>query len=789
MADFDDYTSVTEVERLVGRLRGLLSARQSDEPVFFRGAAFALTRRDATDATFTHQLAGIPHFRHSEPLLRAFDLAGPFWLLQCAEKNRVVSEATGRLLLSALILAAPSVSLFVQIDDPTTHRYIGFRKGSDCAEAAVNDTIYYETARQETRTLPGESQLDCVLRTVKGNAATSAFIRLRWACGGVGIGYGERMEAPWGYCHGWCPIEEITIDAVWPRLQPEEPSVNQSQSCTASLDPLTAPIWIVARTVAAERDAPLRGSLARRLLASYAKTAFSDPDPTATLHAATVLMNVSIFSALGSSAEIDGYAARLENAESGPLDTRLFSCVGAVFGGEAAGMEREGIHGAGLLQRLRIERISEKLSLLWRRFVHRLETCWVQLAPIMQDSGVEGESDCEGHEPDYVGPHSGLGCKLALLDWCIVREREWQRTVTEYAATTEAIHPQHILPVPPVFAFVTHQGLDERLAAVRARLVAHSDESIADAPLSPLSPLPEHSGQLERLAHEHGTLFGDIWIPLSLNCEPPPVSLGVPMQPFAGETIARARLSADMCAFKAANPSHCDDTEMSFAAFLLWHSPKDVEIVDGAAVLSARMGEETGQWRQLWGEAVPEALSVRTFSRHVSFNHRGLFGQVLSDLALQYTIRELLEEAIPAIVRDMAGELQCLQDSQVDALLARDEGITRTAFPFDQLDPLLDAAEARLSMIHALATLAPAISEHAHDFGTPFVMVEEASRTSLLTHHPAAEFIVEREEFVVEGGDEAAAEVPPVQYTQHVRHYVAVENETLYHARAVRLPY
>ena len=75
-------------------------------------------------------ISSIPHFRFDGLIERISDLE-EFWVLKCVDKGRTVSEATGRLLLGALIQAARvGEAVFVRIGEVgNEERFLGFKKG------------------------------------------------------------------------------------------------------------------------------------------------------------------------------------------------------------------------------------------------------------------------------------------------------------------------------------------------------------------------------------------------------------------------------------------------------------------------------------------------------------------------------------------------------------------------------------------------------------------------------------------------------------------------------------
>jgi hypothetical protein len=243
---------------------------------------------------------------------------------------------------------------------------------------------------------------------------------------------------------------------------------------------------------------------------------------------------------------------------------------------------------------------------------------------------------------------------------------------------------------------------------------------------------------------KHQFKFGKVKIPFTLNCQPPPPNLPLPhAAPLAGEVVALAQLKSDMCAFKAANEDLLAASEQdAFTAFLLWHSPNDVEVDadSGEALVSSRMLDPSGQWQQLWHECQPQPLCPATFRSHVSFNHRSLAGQLLSDWSIKWTLQMLLEATVPTIIQSVVQK-----QSELLALLGRKEAVNdldelcgQIPFPLDKLTEALDEQERLIADEVALRQL-------KLKSGESWLVVDETERQLLLE---IGAFHCQREELI-----------------------------------------
>lgn len=672
MTDFVDFTNATELERFTAKL-----TKKSTEKLDFKGVEFELL--NVEERTIQNEfLSSLPHFQFESKNGpgRWFNL-GQYKHLHCAD--RMISEPTGRLLLSSILMSgqAKENSVFLQIGEAA---WLGIQQSSE-------QIILFEAG--PVKSFKIEENVQSALSTLKWNISSTLAIKFpKWI----------------GYFHDFCPVGGVEITAIWPKIRPNE-----------QLELLTAPIWTASFSqVLPERRLPMRGQMQRVLLNGHLRDLFAANE--ASLPA---LLNVPIFGALNETAEIAAYKQALSTC-TGSLIDELFKITGAIYGHEVRRMESEGwssTGGSGLgplvWQNMRMTRIAEKISLCWRHFVQIGEKRWEALeAQKVQDNAFA----CELEE------------QLRLLDWCIERELEWQESLEKAGFDWKKL-------LPPLPIFNLAQGKTDlnteidRISEEIEKKVALGDSEPIEEDEIELQICEPSLQRLKLLEHSFTGFEKDIWIPLTLNCQPPPPKFTLPPSaPLAGDVVALAQLRSDMAAFKAANPELLQNDSEAFTAFLLWHSPNDVEVVDGRLKVSSRMLDPNGQWQELWREVEAQPLSPQTFRNHVSFNHRSLAGQLLSDWSCKFTLKYLLEAAIPSIIKNMSqkqAELMKtlgIEAEDIKSLLAE------VPFPLDKLSEILDAGEAEIAKRFALKQL----NLKANIDDDCWLVVDEAERRVLL---------------------------------------------------------
>ncbi len=146
--------------------------------------------------------------------------------------------------------------------------------------------------------------------------------------------------------------------------------------------------------------------------------------------------------------------------------------------------------------------------------------------------------------------------------------------------------------------------------------------------------------------------------------------------------------------------------DLGFVGFLLWHSPNDVELINGNVMISQRMRDVEGQWLKLWEtETGEEADDDRiSLNKRVSFNHRALLGQVISDLTLKTNLKTLLEGATPFLTRKAAE----LLGTDAENILNEEESHAESSnenYPLDSVNNLLNDCESRMTKSLTLQAL------------------------------------------------------------------------------------
>ena len=647
--DFVDFTCVTELERITAKLA------KKELKFTFKGVPFELKKVES-GLDGNGFFKNIPNYQFTDisSPARWFN-CGVFWLLMCAEEDRIVSEPSARLLLSALLLSGmidDKLPVFMAVGDG---EWRGFQRGSDSA------IQFYEARRQD---LPVENAL-------------SRFEAREWK---IPATFTISYPKGFGFFDDWCPIQSVRIEAVWPKIRtnPEDGDASSFGS---------APIWTVSCSMwPKEKWPPMRHSMQRILLNGHLRELCQ----VAEREELPSLTAVPIFGALSDSAEMAAYRRALDANEAD-----LVKIIAAIYANEVKRMEGDGWTGGlgpVVWQNMRFTRISEKLALVWRHFLKILEAKrWQNLQPV--NISAKGTND--------------LLQQLQLFNWCIERERQWQKCIEEAGFVAG-----DLLPALPKFSFSASTSLDLNEALTeKSQEIESKIESFKDIDDDVLDPEPvvqspqELTTSVQRIGKlEHDFDFGTVWIPLTLNCQPPPPNLPLPPSaPLAGEIVALAQLKSDMAAFKAANAELLEASESdAFTAFLLWHSPNDVErdASNGQAIVSSRMLDPSGQWQLLWKESEAQALNPQSFRAHVSFNHRSLAGQLLSDWHTRWNAQMLLEALVPEIIQTMLqkqGELSQLLGQATPEELT-DDLCQQVPFPLDKLTEALDAQEEAISL-------------------------------------------------------------------------------------------
>jgi hypothetical protein len=818
--DFEDFTNVTELERFTSKLtllieKLLLESEENltiedsvSEQLKFREVSFKLS------FSFTPQqgvncFSGIPHFCYSSEgvsLQRIFDLSS-FWLLECVEGGRIVSEATGRLLLGSLVQACSShcnslvFNLFVRTGEvEKSEKYFGFQLGPEMRR-------YFETFPDSPSSY--------------FERWSSAQITLEWLPNNLRINYPGFS----GYFDSWHPVERVKVECVWPQ-RPIEKIVNFSRTELQS-----APIWRASYETADEAErVPLRNSMLRSLQAAHLREV--------------------LFTPMG---EVKLVAIPTTTTQSGKVVTDLnclYDCLTSLYISETERLEKDSAFRFSfipkrIVEAMRWERLNESISLLWKRFIRSLEAQWNELAvnvnaknDMNMNMNVNNENDNSACGSDQ------LEKSLLLIDWCIKRELEWKASFKESGQLRKLyrnIPERHLYASVDEDSKRHQESLDDRIEAVRGRLEG-SLKAISD--LNGSGNENETDEEEEFIGKENviATINGHCVLePIILNCEPPPsgfLTRSLLNNPLAGEIVALNQLKEDMRVFKAWNPSlkgiSCkvsklngfvyfkneneekeeeedndneyndneyndnndneyndndidsdnDDSfirmDIGYLGFLMWHSPNDIEkekngngnddndnYGNNLLVISQRMRDSNGQWFELWHED-EEKESTRNeandnnnnsswnFAQRVSFNHRSLLGQVLSDLAVQMDLRQLLENATPSLTRK-AVELFASSEA-IQLLKIEEESCDDGNYPLDAINASLDAFERGKTDSIAIEALTGGIfnrvDNNNNNKSDSVLVNSDAERLFLLNSEH--EFKTTRKELVVveESGDE-----------------------------------
>ena len=688
----------------------------------FRGVDFQLSRFKVREDTI---LKGIPHFRFNENgnlLSKCFDLE-EIWLLECVEKGRVVSEATGRLLLGTLIQNGSNLAGFVRIGEvKISEKYLGFRRINGISE-------YFETFVD----IQSEFQDDF--------SVVSAQIVLEWLPNNLRVGYPGFS----GYFDSWHPIEKIVVRCVWPQI-PREGIKFVREELQA------API-LIAEYEEAEEKVSLRNTTLRAIQAGHLREV--------------------LFTSMGKMPLISLPVAQKEIFKEKEIESlnSLYEAMAAVYKAETEKMETDltfkyNFIPKRVLEAMRWERLNETFSLLWRRFMKSVEKKWNDLIK----SEFDRESESKGE----------IEKSLKLINWCIERELEWQGALKDHVLLRK------LYKIPDRYKYQSKtiddkiEELGEKMASdlkgISEALEAESDadelvesEEFVDCieDIASNSTTDHHDNVPVRKVLEHGyDLKGHVvYEPVVLNCEPPPSKLltkSLLNNPLAGDVIALNQLKEDMRVFKAWNEEICGKgclmdeegvvvvwvegegtMDLGFIGFLLWHSPNDIEPVEGGGVrVSQRMRDAEGQWLEMW---TTPADSHESLNKQVSFNHRAMLGQVMSDLMLKVDLNQLLEAATPTLTRKAAE----LMGEEAEEILRHIEAeAVDGQYPLDKINEELDAYELVRSKSLVLQAMCSNVFKEE---GMKRVLVAgEAERTFLLNKQH--EFKVTKKEVVSKDG-------------------------------------
>jgi hypothetical protein len=860
--DFEDFTNVTELERFTSKLTILIEKLllESEENLTIEGCSVSeqLKFREVSfklSFSFTPQhgvncFSGIPHFCYSSEgvsLQRIFDLSS-FWLLECVESGRIVSEATGRLLLGSLVQACSShcnslvFNLFVRTGEvEKSEKYFGFQLGPEMRR-------YFETFPDSPSSY--------------FERWSSAQITLEWLPNNLRINYPGFS----GYFDSWHPVERVKVECVWPQ-RPIEKIVNFSRTELQS-----APIWRASYETADEAErVPLRNSMLRSLQAAHLREVLFTPMGEMKLVAIPTTPNPS------------GKVVTDLNC--------LYDCLTSLYISETERLEKDSAFRFSfipkrIVEAMRWERLNESISLLWKRFIRSLEAQWNELVV-----NVNAKNDVNMNmnmnmnmnvNVNIENDNSACGSdqlerSLLLIDWCIKRELEWKASFKESGQLRKLyrnIPERHLYPSVDEDSKRHQESLDDRIEAVRGRLEG-SLKAISDLNGSGNEHETEDEEE-EFIGKENviATINGHCVLePIILNCEPPPsgfLTRSLLNNPLAGEIVALNQLKEDMRVFKAWNPSlkgiSCkvsklngvvyfkneeeeededkeedndnidndndnndndndnndndndnndndndnndndndnndndndnndndnddndnDDSfirmDIGYLGFLMWHSPNDIEKEkngnddyyndnDGnnLLVISQRMRDSNGQWYELWHEDEEKEStkdeandnnnnSSWNFAQRVSFNHRSLLGQVLSDLAVQMDLRQLLENATPSLTRK-AVELFASSEA-IQLLKIEEESCDYGNYPLDAINASLDAFERGKTDSIAIEALTGGIfnrvnnNNNNNNYSDSVLVNSDAERLFLLNSEH--EFKTTRKELVVveESGDE-----------------------------------
>lgn len=694
MADFVDYTNATELEKFTFKLSQLMgNPNDYDDisecsgtvkicvyPLKFRGVDFELSRIELKEDEI---LKGIPHFRFNEnSLAKSFDLE-QFWLLECVEKGRVVSEATGRLLLGALIQNRSELPCFVRIGEvKESEKYLGF-----CRNKRGKSSEYFETfTENDVKFQYGDEDFN----------VTSAQIVLEWLPQNLRVGYPGFS----GYFDSWHPIEKIRVRCVWPQI-PREGIKFVREELQA------API-LIAEFEESEEKLALRNSTLRSIQAGH--------------------LREILFTPMGSSPLISFPLIIKEAPKEIKSIKALYEAMATVYRLETEKLETDlafkyNFIPKRVLEVMRWERLNETFSLLWRRFLKTVELKWNNLE-LME---VE-ENDDDGE----------IGKSLNLINWCIEREMEWETALNDHVLLRK------LYKIPQRHKYQTKRTVDDKIEELGEKLEKdlkgvsaalgpdEFSDCLDDGLVKSEADSADFANGVVRTVLEHGyNLNGHVvYEPVVLNCEPPPSKLltkSLLNNPLAGDVIALNQLKEDMRVFKAWNEEICglscslnDDghvgfdedgrrsMDLGFIGFLLWHSPNDIElsgIEEGSLKVSQRMRDEEGQWLKMWkvtADTDCQNICGLSLNKQVSFNHRGMLGQVMSDLMLKTDLNQLLENATPFLTRRAA---ELMGEEAVGILEQVERDAIDDKYPLDKINAELDEHEVTSSKSLVLQAL------------------------------------------------------------------------------------
>ena len=105
------------------------------------------------------------------------------------------------------------------------------------------------------------------------------------------------------------------------------------------------------------------------------------------------------------------------------------------------------------------------------------------------------------------------------------------------------------------------------------------------------------------------------------------------------------------------------------------------------------MRDEEGQWLKMWkatADIDSETVSGLSLNKQVSFNHRGMLGQVMSDLTLKTDLNQLLENATPFLTRRAA---ELMGEEAVKILEQVEREAIDGKYPLDRINEELDEYE------------------------------------------------------------------------------------------------
>ena len=708
----------------------------------FRGVNFRLTKINTIPNEI---LKEIPHFRFIEEpqkISKSFDLK-EFWQLECVEKGRVLSEATGRLLLGTLIQINPNLAVFVRVGESfSSEKYIGY---------SSRPCEYFETFPSAGFSESSSSDVF---------VPDSAQVVLEWFPSNL------RLNFPGfsGYFDSVHPIERIQVCCIWPQIPRAGLQFKRD-------DLQGAPIWIV-EYEESEDAVHLRNKMLRSIQAEHLREVLFTPTGEAPL--------ISI------------QASRDGKFLPKTIDTinLVWETMAQVYRAETEKLEKDSSFRYNFIPKrvtevMRYERIHEAFSLIWRRFVGSVERSWNELKLI------PFESDLDRNIPGEIEN------SILLINWCIQRELEWQGSLKDHVLLRK------LYRIPERYLYQVTETVtdDEKIEQLKEKLetgladlgrtlsgdTEHNSAEFSDEFVDCADESDDADPQYVRnvLKLDYDLKGHVVYEPVTLNCEPPPnkfLTRSLLKNPMAGDVIAVNQLKEDMRVFKAWNEEicgvqciledggilnigeHCSGAgnvvtvtiDLGFVGFLFWHSPNDVELKEGQLVISQRMRDSDGQWLKMWTEdskiEIDDESNVPvSFSRRVSFNHRALLGQVMSDLTLKTDLRLLLESGTPWFTRKAAE----LLGNEAQELLDREEQRARSegdgAYPLDAINLLLDEHESKLAKSLTLQALCPDIFSPA-DTGKISLVAGEAQREFLLNAEQH-DFTEKRKEIVGrEGG-------------------------------------